>query len=91
MSKICYPMFPYICYHISSLPNIYIYKKVEKNLENTIGLYWDYGLSILRKYNGHQNDKDREDLTKLFKVFQFANIKCNLEIVDYLHTMNTNI
>ena len=49
------------------------------------GLYRDDGLSIFRNYNGHQNDKVRKDLIKLFKKYQLnLDKKCNLKIVDYL-------
>ena len=34
--------------------------------KNSIGLYRDDGLSIFRNYNGHQSDKVRNELTKLF-------------------------
>ena len=34
--------------------------------KNSIGLYRDDGLSIFRNYNGHQSDKVRKELTKLF-------------------------
>ena len=34
--------------------------------KNSIGLYRDDGLSIFRNYNGHQSDKVRKGLTKLF-------------------------
>ena len=34
--------------------------------KNSIGLYRDDGLSIFRSYNGHQSDKVRKELTKLF-------------------------
>ena len=53
--------------------------------KNSIGLYRDDGLSIFRNYNGHQNDKVRKDLMKLFKKYQLnLDTKCNLKIVDYL-------
>ena len=37
---------------------------------DSIGLYRGDGLSIFRNYNGHQSDKVRKDLTKLFKKYQ---------------------
>ena len=37
--------------------------------KNFIGLYRDGGLSIFRNYNGHQNDKVRKDIMKLFKEY----------------------
>ena len=52
--------------------------------KNSIGLYRDDGLSIFRNYNGHQSDKVRKDLTKLFKKYQLdLDIKCNFKTEDY--------
>ena len=63
--------------------------------KNSIGLYRDNGLSILRNYNGHQSDKVWKNLTKLLKKYQLnLDIKCNLKTVDYLDisfNLNTGI
>ena len=63
--------------------------------KDSIGLYRDYSLSIFRNYNGHQNDKARKDLIKLFKKYQLnLHVKCNLRILDYLDIsfdLNTGI
>ena len=53
--------------------------------KSSIALYREDGLSIFRNYKGHQSDKVRKDLTKLFKKYQLnLNIKCNLKTADYL-------
>ena len=63
--------------------------------KNSIGLYRDDGLSIFRNYNGHQSDKVRKELTKLFTKYQLnLDIKCNIKTVDYLDIsfdLNTGI
>ena len=63
--------------------------------KDSIGLYRDDGLPIFRNYNGHQNNKVRKDLIKLFKKYQLnLDVKCNLRIVDYLDIsfdLNTGI
>ena len=52
--------------------------------KNSIGLYRDDRLSTFRNYNGHQSDKVRKDLTKLFKKYQLdLDIKCNFKTEDY--------
>ena len=60
-----------------------------------ISLYRHDGLSISRNYNGHQSDKVREELTKLFKKYQLnLDIKCNIKTADYLDIsfdLNTGI
>ena len=64
---------------------LFMLDMLSKSFEkNSIGLYRDDGLSIFRNYNGHQSDKVRKDLTKLFKKYQLdLDIKCNFKTEDY--------
>ena len=64
----------------------------EKLNKNNIGLYEDDGLACFQNNNGHQNDKIRNKLIKIFQTHGLKlEIKCNLKRVDYLDiTFNLN-
>ena len=50
-----------------------------------IGLYRDDGLACFENNDGHQNDKIRKELIKVFQRNGLKlDIKCNLKVVDYL-------
>ena len=50
-----------------------------------IGLYRDDGLACFENNDGHQNDKIRKELIKIFQRNGLKlDIKCNLKVVDYL-------
>ena len=50
-----------------------------------IGLYRDDGLTCFENNDGHQNDKIRKELIKIFQRNGLKlDIKCNLKVVDYL-------
>ena len=62
-----------------------LYSIVEKLNKNNIGLYRDDGLASFKNNNGHQNDKIRKELIKIFQTHGLKlEIKCNLKSVDYL-------
>ena len=53
--------------------------------ENNIGLYRDDGLACFKNLNGHQSDKLRKDITKIFKDMGLnITILANLKIVHFL-------
>ena len=55
----------------------------EKFNKDNIGLYRDDGQACFK--NGHQNDKIRKELIKIFQTHGLKlEIKCNLKNVDYL-------
>ena len=70
---------------VCEIVRLFMLEMLSKLFEkNYIGLYRDDGLSIFRNYNGHQSDKVRKDLTKLFKKYQLdLDIKCNFKTEDY--------
>ena len=92
-------MYLFSCLHfaeVCEIVGLFMLGMLSKLFEkDSIGLYRDDGLSIFRNYNGHQNDKIRKDLIKLFKKYQLnLDVKCNLKIVDYLDIsfdLNTGI
>ena len=52
---------------------------------NNIGLYRDDRLACFKNNNGHQKDKIRKELIKIFQTHGLKlEIKCNLKSVDYL-------
>ena len=54
------------------------------NIDN-IGLYRNDGLACFKNNNGHQNDKIRKELIKIFQTHGLKlEIKYNLKNVDYL-------
>ena len=62
-----------------------LYSIGEKLNKNNIGLYRDDGLACFKNNNGHQNDKIRKELIKIFQTHGLKlEIKCNLKSVDYL-------
>ena len=63
-----------------------MYNIREKLNKDNIGLYRDDGLAYFNNNNGHQNDKIRKELIKIFQTHGLKlKIKCNLKSVDYLH------
>ena len=57
----------------------------KKYLKENIGLYRDDGLSVFKNQTGHQNDKVRKELIRMFQDHHLKlEIKCNLKSVDYL-------
>ena len=57
----------------------------EKFNEDDIGLYRDDGLACFENNNGHQNDKIRKELIKIFHTHGLnLEIKCNFKKVIYL-------
>ena len=81
---------------VCEVVGLFMLDMLSKSFEKySIGLYRDDGQSIFRNCNGHDNDKVRKDLMKLFKKYQLnLGIKCNLKIVDYLDisfNLNTGI
>ena len=70
--------------------NMWTYRTyIQSNLENILpkinfGLYRDDGLIFLRNLNGHQMDKKRKTIGKLFKDIGFnTDIPINLKEVDF--------
>ena len=62
-----------------------LYSIGEKLNKDNIGLYRDDGLACFKNNNGHQNDKIRKELIKIFQTHGLKlEIKCNLKSVDYL-------
>ena len=63
-----------------------MYNIREKLNKDNIGLYRDDGLAYFKNNNGHQNEKIRKELIKIFQTHGLkSKIKCNLKSVDYLH------
>ena len=63
-----------------------MYSIGEKLNKDNIGLYRDDGLAYFKNNDGHQNDKIRKELIKIFQTHGLKlKIKCNLKSVDYLH------
>ena len=53
--------------------------------KENFGLYRDDGLACLKNLNGHQSDKLRKDITKVFKEMGLnITIQANLKIVNFL-------
>ena len=53
--------------------------------KDNIGLYRDDELACFKNNNGHQNNKIRKELFKIFQTYGLKlEIKCNLKTVDYL-------
>ena len=71
---------------VCELAGLFILNKLSKKFDkDNIGLYRDDGLSVFKNYNGHLNDKIQKEMIDLFKQHHLnLEIKCNLEIVDYL-------
>ena len=64
---------------------IVLYSIGEKLKKDNIVSYRDDGLACLKNNNGHQNDKIRKELIKIFQTHGLKlEIKCNLKSVDYL-------
>ena len=62
-----------------------LYSIGEKVSKEDIGLYRDDRLACFKNNNGHQNDKIRKELIKIFQTLGLKlEIKCNLKKVDYL-------
>ena len=62
-----------------------LYSIGEKLNKDVIGLYRDDGLACFKNNNGHQNNKIRKELIKIFQTHGLKlEIKCNLKSVDYL-------
>ena len=68
------------------LVQIYILHKLADRIKKEdTGLFWDDRLILLHEHNGRQIDKERKDITKIFKATGFnIEIKTNLKIVDFL-------
>ena len=71
---------------VCELAGLLMLNELSKTFDkDNIGLYRDYGLSVFKNYNSHQNDKVRKEMIDLFKQHHLSlEIKCNLKIVDYL-------
>ena len=71
---------------ICELVGLYILGSLSQTLiKNNLGLYHDDGLIILRGKNGHELDKTRKEIIKIFKNIGFQiDININLKIVDFL-------
>ena len=71
---------------VCELAGLFMLNELSKKFDkDNIGLYRDYGLSVFKNYNSHQNDKVRKGMIDLFKQHHLnLEIKCNLKIVDYL-------
>ena len=53
---------------VCELAGLFTLKELSKKFDkDNFGLYRDYGLSIFKNYNGHQNDKVRKKMIDLFK------------------------
>ena len=62
-----------------------LYSIGEKLNKDNIDLYRDDRLACFKNNNGHQNDKVRKELIKIFQTHGLKlEIKCNLKSVDYL-------
>ena len=67
-----------------------LYIICEKLNKDNIGLYRDEGLACFKNNNGHQSDKIRKELTKIFQTHDLKlEIKCNLKSVDITFDLNT--
>ena len=82
----------YIYIYIYILLYVYIYCIVyflysigEKLNKDKIGLQRDDGVGCCKNNNGHQNDKTRKELIKIFQIHGLKlQTKCNLKGIDYL-------
>ena len=64
---------------------ILLYSIGEKLNKGNIDLYRDDRLACFKNNNGHQNDKIRKELIKIFQTHGLKlEIKCSLKSVDYL-------
>ena len=62
-----------------------LYSIGEKLNKDNIGLYSDDGLAYFKNNNGHQNDKIRRELIKIFQTNVLKlQIKCDLKSADFL-------
>ena len=67
-----------------------LYSICEKHNKDNIGLYRDEGLACFKNNNGHQSDKIRKELIKIFKTHGLKlEIKCNFKSVDITFDLNT--
>ena len=63
-----------------------MYSIGEKLNKDNIGLSGDDGLAYFKNNNGHQNDKIKKELIKIFQTHGLKlKIKCNLKSINYLH------
>ena len=63
-----------------------LYSIGEKLNKDNIDFNRDDGLAYFKNNNGHQNDKIRKELIKIFQTHGLKlKIKCNLKGTDYLH------
>ena len=71
---------------ICELVGLHILDELSKILnKNDVGLYRDDGLIVLKNKNGHDCDKIRKNIIKIFKTIGFQiDIDINLKIVNFL-------
>ena len=71
---------------ICQLVGIYILTRLAAIIRKSdCGLYKDDGLVIVRNVNGHQIDRTRKSIIKIFKDFGFnIDIETNSKVVDFL-------
>ena len=63
-----------------------LYSIGENFNKDNIGLYRDDVLAFFKNNNGHQSNKIRTELIKIFQTHGLKlEIKCNLKNVDYLN------
>ena len=77
---------------VCELVGLYILEKLKTLKIESVGLYRDDGLAVMRACSGSQADRIRKDLTKIFKDCGLKiTAQTNLKSVDYLDvTLNLN-
>ena len=68
------------------LVGLFLLYSIEKMLnKDNVGLYRSDGQACFKSNNGHQNDKIRKELIKIFQTHGLKlEVECNLKSVDYL-------
>ena len=71
---------------VCELVGLYMLKEIKENINlNSLGLYRDDGLAYMENVKGHNADKMRKELVKIFKNAGLnITVHTNLKIVNYL-------
>ena len=71
---------------VCEIVGLFILNTLTKTIDKKhLGIYRDDGILISKYQSGHQNDKFRKELIKIFKQHHLKiEIKCNMNTVDYL-------
>ena len=77
---------------ICELVGLYILNNLQSRKElESVGLYRDDGLAVIRKHSGSQADKVRKQLIRTFQSFGLKiTVETNLKAVNYLD-INLNL